>query len=122
MSNPFKTQKFKDEFQKWNDILEESGHEEIEDFSLPDPPLKRWHALDFKKVNIELYTAKQEYYARARDLLHTYPFKTALHKKVWYWHSEGVPVRTIAEALKQPKLRKSTVFNIIDTISKQIKK
>lgn len=121
MSNPFKTQKFKEDFQKWNEILEASGHEEIEDFSLPDPPLKRWHALDFKKVNLETYTANLEYYARARDLVHTYPFKNPLQKKVWRLHAEGMPMRMIAESLKHSKLRKSTVFNIIDKISKQIK-
>lgn len=120
-SNPFKTPQFKAQAKIWNKKLIDNGHEEIEDFSLPDPPLKRWHALDFKKVDLTDYNAKLVYFEKARAILHTHFFFSSLHRKIWELHSEGVSVREIARIVNQRKVKKSTVYNILKQIKKDIK-
>lgn len=120
-NNSFKTPQFKALSAKWNEILEDSGHEEIEDFRLPNPPLKNWHNLDFRNVNPEVFKAKQLYYEKARAILHTYEFQNPTHRRIWEMHSEGGSAREIARTLKLKKYKKSKVFNILQRIQKEIK-
>ncbi|MGO9490593.1 MAG: DUF2254 domain-containing protein [Solirubrobacteraceae bacterium] len=44
MGNPFKTPEFRALLKKWNNILEETGHEEIENFNLDEPSLIQWES------------------------------------------------------------------------------
>lgn len=121
MGSPFKTATFKSLSVKWNKILKESGHKEIEDFSLPVPALIDWHNLNFRSINPDVFKARQQYYEKARSLLHTYEFKNLVHRRIWEMHSEGAAIREIAKTLKLKKYKKSTVFKILKSIQREIK-
>lgn len=116
MSNPFKTPEFKALFAHWNQVLEANGHQEIEDFSLPDAPLKAWHNHRWKNCHPDHIPEIQKYYEAANELLKTYVFKSECHRRVWELHCEGLSVRKIAMKLRQKKLKKTAVHAIIVTI------
>lgn len=121
MSNPFQTQKFKALAKLWDKKLIKSGHEEIEDFSLPDAPLIRWHKMDFGRIDPDTMRATMTYYDKARSIVHTYNFKNPTHKLIWELHAEGKTCRGIADQINKPKYRKSNIFNIIKKIHKDNK-
>lgn len=121
MSNPYNSPQFKKLAELWNKKLEDSGHEEIEDFTLAEPPLKRNEASLFKSIDPTYYNTTVLYYAKARDLLNTFDFKTELHRQIWELHSEGVSVREIARALNQKKVKRSTVHNVLKQLKREVK-
>ncbi len=120
MSSPFKTAEFKKLFSEWNTILIETGHKEIEDFTLQDPLLLEWHNYEFKNLDIDSFNAQRIYYEKARHLLHTYEFKSIMHRRIWELHSEGASIRMIAQTINLKKYKKSTIFKILKTIRKEI--
>jgi hypothetical protein len=109
VSNPFKTPEFKALFEKWNGILEKNGHKEIENFSLPDAPLKTWHNLKWKNLDPNKVSDIQKYYEEAFELLKTYVFKTETHRRIWELHCEGVSVRMISRIINRRKFTKTRV-------------
>ncbi len=116
--NPFRTKKFLELFEKWNKKLVKAGHNEIEDFSRPDPSLKSWDNFKFKKVTPDEYETKTKYYANARNVLNKYEFQTPLHRKIWELHSEGLSLRDIEIEIKM-KYKKDTINMIIQKIKLQ---
>jgi hypothetical protein len=118
--SPFKTKKFKKLFDKWNKKLVESGHDEIEDFSLPEPPLKSWDNFKFKKPSPEQFDAKQSYFQSARTLLEIYEFESEIHRKIWELHSEGFSIRQIVTKINKKKFKRDSIHNIILHIKKEL--
>lgn len=119
MANPFKTPEFKKLFKLWNRKLEKSGHNEIEDFSFEDPPLKHWDSTRWNWTDPTSNEWRQQYYEMAETILRIYPFKNKEHKKIWQLHSEGFTVRKISERIDRKKFSKSTIQNIISMIKKK---
>ena len=117
MTNPFKTQKFKAEFQEWNKILEESGHKEIEDFKTNGYPLKCWHSYKWVNDSKLKQSITKTYYEIASDILRSFTFKNELQKKIWELHTSGLSVRKIAFILQVK--RKTTVHGIILRIQRE---
>lgn len=116
MGNPFKTPEFKALFKIWNNLLEETGHPEIEDFSREDAPLRTWsnnRRSDFTNAALE---ARQQYYEMAEALLETFEFKNKLQKKIWALHAAGVSARKIAKMIGRKGPKKTTIHLIIATI------
>jgi hypothetical protein len=113
--SPFKTKKFLDLQDKWYNKLKKKGFNDIEDTTLPEPPLKSWDNFRYKKVTPEEYEAKTKYYSNCRDILLTYRFSRALHKRIWELHSEGLSLREIEREIKD-KYKKDTINKIIQKI------
>ncbi len=101
-------------FQEWNAKLEASGHEDIEDFTMPDVPLKVWDNLFFRGIDPEVLAAKLNYYAQCRELLNTQLFENETHRQIWELHSEGIGLHKIVKILNKKKFKKSTVTKIIN--------
>lgn len=127
MSSPFKTPEFKALFRQWNQILEKDGHQEIEDFTLPDVPLKIWEAIEWDKktratsrsaITID---ANQQYYEIAERLLETFRFKSETHRLIWWLHCDGLSVRQISWELRfwLWDLPKSTVHDVVVKIERE---
>lgn len=119
--SPFRTREFKKLFQKWNERLIASNHDEIEDFSVDIPIPKQW-ALRYANMDREAFKAKEQYYRLARGFLFQHIFKNKVHYRIWELHTEGVPIREIANILGMKKLRKSMVSRIVLEIRKELKK
>lgn len=119
-NNPFNTKRFLTLFKKWNKILKRGGLEEIENFDLPNPVLKKSHNLRWKKEElIEHIVSTQNYYEKASEVLHTYPFKNENHQKIWELHCEGLSVRQIVLKIKKHPYKRMSVNRIITAIQKQ---
>lgn len=109
---------------KWYAKLINSGFEDIEDTRKPDRQLKSWHdQYFFDRHSAEKIVGTRTYYEMATRLLHTFPFKSPMHRRIWELHCDGKTEREIADAIstfKKP-LKKSSVHNIIAKIAKAIK-
>jgi|SRR5271166_3333123 len=109
----------KAEFDKWNQILVESGHEEIEDFSRDQPQLKRHHGYDFRSMDPLAIQSKTVYYQVAQEKLRLYPFKNETDKLVWQLHTEGLSIREITRRINKKKYKQTQVFRKIKKISEK---
>lgn len=122
VSSPFKTPEFRELFQKWNQILEDEGFGDAEDFSLPVPALKQWHNLKWKNPSQTLSADRikdiKRYYDLADKMLETFVFKSPTHRRIWELHCDGLSIRKIADAVHQRKFNKTTVHLIIFEIEK----
>lgn len=122
MSSPFKTPEFKALFQQWNQVLIEDGHEEIEDFTLPDPALIRWHSFSFSspccKRDGERVEEIRGYHELAGRLLTEFRFKNDIHRLIWDLHCDGLSIRQIAHELRfwLWDLSKSRIHQVIARI------
>lgn len=116
MGNPFKTPEFKKLFKKWNNILEETGHNEIENFALPDPPLMQWESQRWSRTDDLLNTQKQQYYEMAEIILETFEFKNKTHRRIWALHCTGISGRRIAKLINRKGYRMRSVYSIIVAI------
>lgn len=104
----------------WYKKLESSGFNDIEDTRSDDRLLKEWDFNFFRnQFNQTVYEAKLIYYERAHSLLHTYEFKSPVHRQIWKLHCDGISERKIAEQVRYYK--KSMVHYVIDQISRAIK-
>ncbi len=117
MANPFKTKAFQKLFQKWNKKLEKQGHEEIEDFTLTDPPLKCWHNSKWKQV--ESFEETVLYYQLASELLCHFEFENRTHRRIWDLHCQGLSVRQVALKVNRKKFTKTVVHTVIVGIQKK---
>lgn len=130
---PFKTPEFKAEFEKWNRILEQSGHKEIEDFNQKEPLLKVWECSRFDSNEGRDSHAKSAkdgsklYYELASQLLHNgFRFKSDVHRRVWELHCSGLAARRIAEIIWCQLIgyrgtRKTNIHDIVIEIRKKAK-
>lgn len=121
MSNPYKTPEFKALFKEWNQKLEESGHSDIEDWDSPRSFLKEWHSFKFMNMDQDTYQATKKYYEWAKDVLNEHTFKTNTERLVWSLHSDGVSGELIPEILNLKKVKRATVYKIINRIKKETK-
>lgn len=119
MGSPFRTPEFLRLFKLWNRKLERSGHREIEDFTLRDPPLKTWESTRWNSTDSIQNEWRQQYYEMAESLLRLYPFKSKEHKRIWQLHCEGFSVRKIAQQLDRKKFSKSSIQNVILRIKRK---
>lgn len=117
----FKKPDFLELFKEWNQILEETGFKDAENFSLEgEPLLKCWHSQkwnnneDKRKVEETL-----NYLSLASNLLKDFPFESDTHKKIWELHCEGISSRKIAAFLNKKDFTKSPVHAIIVEIRKK---
>lgn len=109
----------------WYKKLKESGFDDIENISKSGRELlKKWHSLYFVcRYDPQTFEAKEEYYRRAAQFLHEHRFEwipgTSLinfqEREVWRLHSDGKPIRTIADIMIQKghKTNKDYVHAII---------
>lgn len=121
LTSPFKTPEFKALFKEWNQILEDGGLEEIENFDLPNPSLKKFHSNKWTLENGRAQDARdiKAYYEMAGDLLESFPFKTETQKRMWEMHCDGMSVRQIAQSLNQRGFTKTRVQVAIVTIERK---
>lgn len=116
----FKTKEFKALAKEWNKKLEASGHVEIEEYgkSLDTPFLIDYHSVKFQKKRVINYKMQTQlnYYLIAGQVLNTYAFKNAYHRKIWELHADGMSVRAIA---KETGKDKTTVWELIRDIKKE---
>lgn len=120
--NPFKTKKFQDLFKEWNKKLEEAGHEEIENFNLPIPTLKLFHATEFRKKALKKDLDQQrDTYLVASHLLNTYKFLNEDHRRVWELYCDGISARETAKIINKKGFKKDAIRAILTTIKKEIR-
>lgn len=110
---------------KWDDKLESSGFEDIEQ---DDGRLKLWAAHYFKSrfknpSDLEFQKAKEAYYRRASQFLFEHDFTDKRAKRIWELHSKGVSIRSIVIILKKEgfKAYKCIVHDAIKLLSKEMK-
>lgn len=108
--SPFKTLEFKALFAHWNERLKESGHTEIEDFTMRNPLLKSWHNLKLKCYQGDLdlrIRQTQAYFALAIEATETLTFEKLIYRKIWLLHCEGYSIREIAKFFHNPKKKRT---------------
>lgn len=117
MSNPFKTEKFKAEFKRWNKRLEKSGFEDAEDFSLEEPLLRQWSSVFRDKAECKERKGNGagvfDFFQKCRDVLEIYKFKNTRERKIWALYSEGAYEKEISRALKITRYRVVTTIKRI---------
>ena len=118
MGNPFKTPEFRALLKKWNNILEETGHEEIENFNLDEPALIQWESQRWNNSDALQNSQKQQYYEMAEALLETFEFKNKTYRRVWELHCLGISGRTIAKMIHRKGFRENSIAVIIRKIQK----
>lgn len=113
-----------DEFKKLQDKeykkLKESGFEDIEDMRLPEPPLKKWHNLVFRKLDLNKIEDATTYFEAARKLLLTYKFESVTHKQIWELHSEGLSYRQIERAINKKGFKKRMIHEYIVHVKREL--
>jgi hypothetical protein len=122
-------------FNSWNQRLEDSGFEDIEDQDcqtqfyigtelasdpVPAPPLKVWHARRPDIFTVDPET--ESYYRMAERLLQVYEFKNPTHRRIWELHTKGLSKRKIEKAIARMKksYKREQIGNIIAEIEKEI--
>lgn len=63
-------------------------------------PLRSWHINMLVNVTTEEVQITHDYYDRALDLLNKFKFKSALQKRIWELHCQGLSRLKIEEAIK----------------------
>jgi len=118
--NPFRTKKFKELQERWYKKLEKSGFEDVEDMTLNEPLLKNWDNFRYRKVTPEEYESRTRYYSNCRDVLNTYPFERAIHRRIWELHTEGLSLRQIEKTIKKENKRFTSNHVTINSIIQKI--
>lgn len=120
MNQSSSPESFKNLQDKWYSLIKEDGFEDIEDFSLPDRPLKEWHSLESQKSFSIREQCQKEYYKKAYEFTnHTYfysacccilKYRTKKPKldyfqvaEVWLMHAEDLTERVIASHMNVSK-------------------
>ena len=85
---------------EWNQKLKDSGFEDIED---SQERLHRWHNNDFRRIDLDFYNARKQYFEDAQEFLNWYEFNSPEDKIVWELHTAGLPIRQIAEKTNRSK-------------------
>ncbi len=105
MSNPFKSNKFKDLQKKWYKRLEKSGFTDIEQ---EDGNLKVWESRAFQnRYDPNKSEAHTEYYRLAGQFFYDYIFNNKRDSLIWKMHAEGATSREIAATLRKKKIEPS---------------
>lgn len=117
--NPFKTPEFNKLFNLWNQVLEKEGFD-VEDFSLPDAPLKNWdsHRWNGSKTP-KNFEETRRYYELAEIVGLEMEFKSRTHEQVWDLFCQGMSVRMIANKIRKKDFTKTTVHRIIVEIQRK---
>ena len=119
----YETLEFKKLKQEWDAKLVDSEFEDIEapeSSDIYEPRLKSWDHLKFRSIDPVVFKAKQDHYQRCCDLLNTYPWDNAVHKRIWELYSEGATIREIEKRIKMKKFGRDTIHNIIKFYKKEI--
>ncbi len=97
--------------------------EDIEDTSHPHRPLLCWHSLKWKHIHPQRKEQIENYYQKARGLLHSYPFRSDLQRKVWELHSDGLSKEKIEKILEstEQNYKRSAIGLIIYEIAEELK-
>lgn len=123
MSKFYKTNEFKNLEREWYLRLQKEGFKDAEDTTKDHRPLNEWHSFRFAaKSQLRLESAK-DYYARAKDLLELYPFKSEMHRWIWELHSKGLSKRKIEVLTRGHKdsIKREWIGHLIKIIAKEIK-
>ncbi len=106
---------------KWYKKLKDEGFEDIES---PDSELlHKWHGSLFATHYDPVVTpAKEEYYRRAAQELHTYPFENNLDRLIWEKHAGGLSIRDIVKLLKKRRFKQTFSRQKVHTILKRLAK
>jgi DNA-binding NarL/FixJ family response regulator len=92
---------------KWYKKLAKEGFKDIEVQESPLEMLHTWDSLYFlSRYTPEQFKAKQLYYERAAQFLHSHVFETSREKSIWEQYSQGLSARAIA------KLRRTSTYKI----------
>lgn len=106
--------------QFWYQKLKESGFKDIETFHgyIKDWPSQRIQ----RDFTIDKIQEKQSYFRMASQLYWEHSFESALEKKIWELHCEGLSYREIAEALRthKNKLNKDNIQIVITKLAKLV--
>ena len=111
------SKEFRDLQKKWYGKLKKA---EFKDIERPDGTLELWTCSFFKtRYNETLFSAKEEYYRLASQLLHSHSFQDKKEMLMWQMHSEGISVRNIVKTLKAKKFKvsKDTVHAVIKRLA-----
>lgn len=101
--------------------------QDIEDTRDPARPLKSWHGhmwiTKMKRTSIFEKEQIENYYQRARELLHTHQFETELQRKIWELHSDGLSKKKIEKEIKHSTraYKRESIGLIINRIAEEIK-
>jgi hypothetical protein len=120
MSKPFDSPEFKKLQKEWAEKLKQEGFEDIES---DKGNLKQWASSVFKSQYSEvLFQAKEDYYRIANQLLHEYVFNSALERKIWMLHAQGMGHINIATQLKAEgeKVYRDLVQRTIARVAKEV--
>lgn len=110
---------FKKLQKKWYKKLEKSGFEEAEDVDSVEEFMLRWHDKDIKaKGTWDQLVARAAYYQTAEAHALDGHFDTALDKRIWTLHAQGLTVREIAQKVKT--ITKTPVHTVVLKIRKQL--
>lgn len=116
---------FKELQKQWYKKLKETGFEDIEDSSQPVIPLKEWHKLKFKKINLLDQNSNEKYYKLVTDFVNKPSFENACKfivkhgnckfsycqiVEIWELHCEGHTRRNIAKRFGRVKSRIDSVI------------
>jgi hypothetical protein len=93
----------------WYKKLQETGFQDIENTSLPEPALVNFDSFKFRKSSHLIEEQKLAYYQKATELLDTYPFESELHKIIWSLHCQGFGKRRIEKAIAHIAVEYKTV-------------
>jgi hypothetical protein len=121
VSNPIiKTKKDKELLAKWNKKLDKYDDCNKEHFYENADVLRTWDKLKFKNINLDKYEDTYNYYTWCREVLETAKFPSALHKKIWKWHAEGLALREIQEKIGN-KRAKDAVARYIQEVKDYVR-
>lgn len=117
VSSPFKTPEFRALYQEWNARLKGEGLGE-EPVRAREFTFRRIAEMTRHKISHMQIPNIRKYAQAADEVLHSFPFKNEVHRKIWELHCEGLSVRKISQAVGVGELGKSTVNDIIVRIEK----
>ena len=84
----------------WYSKLRDEGFSDIEKPDCAMPSLMTWHHAYFqKRYTVRQFKNKQRYYELAAQFAFDHRFESDRDRQIWILHSEGLPVRRIAERL-----------------------
>jgi hypothetical protein len=118
LGNPFNNPDFKKLFAFWNRVLEENGHEEIEDFNAKVPVLRSWECSRRNSIDPICREAKSSYFEMAQVILRNFPFPDQESQGIWELHCQGLSIRQIARRMKREKSKNAIHKVILDIRAK----
>lgn len=102
MSSQLKNKEFRELQKLWYQKLKAKGFHDIEKSEDRLALYESAYFSDTRRMTSEVMEARQAYYRIAGQFLHDHVFKNSFERKVWGWHSEGLPIRDIAAKFKRP--------------------